>query len=299
MTHPYPRPGAERELAPSVHWAQLHHNIGGSVIERALYDFELLYIVRGALVVRYEEGGPVICGETGDLLLLPSAVRHRIEGAGEPSSTLIGIHFDFFDELEIAQEQDILVQEEAEREGGYCRFPVDAAGAPLFGLHYPQIGPDAATAMDTVVAEFAAGRPGGALVCRGALLQIFALLLRQASEERTRRAAAGHGRAMLGLARRIEDAPGEAWANGRMAASLHLSEDHFIRQFKETLGVSPHSFVQAARYREAKRLLKDTDEKIEAIANAVGYADLHAFSHSFKRWQGVSPREYRKLCRLI
>ena len=37
----------------------------------------------------------------------------------------------------------------------------------------------------------------------------------------------------------------------------------------------------------------------EAIGRRLGYDSLHHFSHVFKRRQGVSPREYRKMCSIL
>jgi YesN/AraC family two-component response regulator len=44
----------------------------------------------------------------------------------------------------------------------------------------------------------------------------------------------------------------------------------------------------------AKELMKDDENKLEAISFEVGYDDYNYFSRVFRRFEGVSPSEYRK-----
>src|SRR5690606_38672011 len=99
--------------------------------------------------------------------------------------------------------------------------------------------------------------------------------------------------AFMHLENELQHAYDASWTVGRMAQLLNVSEDHFIRLFKEFFGKTPYQYLQHIRHQEAKRCLRETDMKIEAIAKHIGYESLHNFSHAFKKWQGVSPREYR------
>ncbi len=51
--------------------------------------------------------------------------------------------------------------------------------------------------------------------------------------------------------------------------------------------------VDQARFQAATRLLADAEIRITDIGMALGYADSAHFSRAFKRWAGVTPREYR------
>jgi two-component system response regulator YesN len=44
---------------------------------------------------------------------------------------------------------------------------------------------------------------------------------------------------------------------------------------------------------KAKELLRFSKEKIVNIAKMVGYNEVYYFSHSFKKYEGVSPKEFR------
>lgn len=291
--HPKPRVISERELAPSVHWASAHRNLFGSDIHRRIYDFELLYIVHGELRVQIGERNENFVARTGGLLLLPSAIRHRISGLAAPHSALLGIHFDFFDEREVAADRDIIVSEPVARDDPFCFLPVGVDGLPIFAEHYPDAPPEAVRLMEAAIEEFAAGKPGYSFACRGLLLQIFAALLRLRNAPAPVPATLRYGAAMRETAAEMAREPGRDWSNAEEAARLYLSEDHYIRLFKRCIGVSPQRYLSAVRNREACRLLGETDIPIERIGRHVGY-EPHRFSHAFKRWQGMSPRDYRR-----
>ncbi len=45
----------------------------------------------------------------------------------------------------------------------------------------------------------------------------------------------------------------------------------------------------------AERLLRDSMLGLESIAQQLGYAEAASFSRAFKRWNGVSPDQWRRL----
>ncbi len=49
------------------------------------------------------------------------------------------------------------------------------------------------------------------------------------------------------------------------------------------------------RVEQAKNLLKNSNMKISEIAEIVGYYDQLTFSKMFKKLEGISPSEYRKI----
>ena len=58
-------------------------------------------------------------------------------------------------------------------------------------------------------------------------------------------------------------------------------------------GLSHSELVDQARYQAATQLLEDTDIRITDIAMELQYTDSANFTRAFKRWAGVTPREYR------
>ncbi len=55
--------------------------------------------------------------------------------------------------------------------------------------------------------------------------------------------------------------------------------------------------IQRLKCDEAKRALEGSDRAIGDIAAGLGFGDPANFARSFKRWTGVSPREYRRSSR--
>jgi AraC-like DNA-binding protein len=83
------------------------------------------------------------------------------------------------------------------------------------------------------------------------------------------------------------------WTLERMARICNLSEEHLRRLCRRELGRSPVHHLMHLRMLRAAELLARTDDKIEVIANEVGYANAFVFSNTFKRSVGWRPSEYR------
>lgn len=80
----------------------------------------------------------------------------------------------------------------------------------------------------------------------------------------------------------------------RMAEFFSLSKYHFIRIFKEYLGITPMKYIRNLRIAKASELLLRTDRTVEEIAEIVGYSTTAGFIENFKAVQGMTPLKYRK-----
>jgi AraC-like DNA-binding protein len=78
------------------------------------------------------------------------------------------------------------------------------------------------------------------------------------------------------------------------ANEVGLSAFHFLRLFRDVLGVTPHQYLVRSRLRRAARLLTDDDRSITDVAFDVGFGDLSNFVRTFHRAAGVSPRGFRR-----
>jgi AraC-like DNA-binding protein len=83
-----------------------------------------------------------------------------------------------------------------------------------------------------------------------------------------------------------------------LAALCHLSEDYFIRRFRQSLGQSPVAYIQERRVTLAAQRLLFSSESIEVIAAQCGFGNRFYFSRVFKRHTGVAPAAYRGVPRL-
>lgn len=86
----------------------------------------------------------------------------------------------------------------------------------------------------------------------------------------------------------------------RDTPSLPLLCDHFsmcrtglCRIFKEENGTSPVHYWIALKIRAAKKMIRQGEENMTQIAEALGFSSIHHFSRMFKRFAGLSPVAYK------
>lgn len=77
-----------------------------------------------------------------------------------------------------------------------------------------------------------------------------------------------------------------------LANECRLSISHFCRAFKQSFGVSVHRYVIHRRIEYAKFLLKSSSSSLAEIALQSGFCDQAAFSRTFGRLAGTSPRRW-------
>jgi AraC family transcriptional regulator len=77
-----------------------------------------------------------------------------------------------------------------------------------------------------------------------------------------------------------------------LANECGLSISHFCRAFKQSFGVSVHRYVIHRRIEYAQFLLKTTSNSLAEIALQSGFCDQAAFSKTFGRLAGTSPRRW-------
>ncbi len=80
-----------------------------------------------------------------------------------------------------------------------------------------------------------------------------------------------------------------------MASRVGVSKYHFMREFKRFTKYSVVEYVNLRRCNRAQILLKDKNNKIFDICVLCGFESSSYFSRVFKKYIGISPKEYRLL----
>lgn len=91
----------------------------------------------------------------------------------------------------------------------------------------------------------------------------------------------------------IESHLGEPLLLCDLAAQASLSEYHFARMFRQSMGVAPHQFVMQRRMARAKALLLSSNQSLTDIALACGFNSASHFSNRFKAAKGITPSQLR------
>ena len=73
-----------------------------------------------------------------------------------------------------------------------------------------------------------------------------------------------------------------------------MSPSYFSRKFKLCTGFGYKEYLITIRILESCNLLSTTNMPITEIAAKCGFEDSNYFGDSFKKINGISPREYRK-----
>lgn len=76
-----------------------------------------------------------------------------------------------------------------------------------------------------------------------------------------------------------------------IAAAVDLSPFHFARLFKKVTGYSPYQFVLKQRVEHAKQLLM-RGQPLAKVAVDAGFFDQSHFTAHFKRFCGVTPKQF-------
>lgn len=80
-----------------------------------------------------------------------------------------------------------------------------------------------------------------------------------------------------------------------VASEFFIDKHYLARLFKAQYGVTLVTYLQQVRITHAKQMLRFTDQSIEEIGFECGIGEPHYFSRVFRKLEGISPREFRRL----
>ena len=78
----------------------------------------------------------------------------------------------------------------------------------------------------------------------------------------------------------------------KIADEVGISRVHLHRKMKELTGQTPHDFIRNIRLKQAAHLLASNNMNITEVMYACGFNNSASFSTIFKKFYGMSPRDY-------
>ncbi len=79
-----------------------------------------------------------------------------------------------------------------------------------------------------------------------------------------------------------------------VANHFYLSEAHTARIIKKQMDTTFSKMVMEMKMSEAKKEILDSDIPLAALAEKLGYNSYYGFFSAFKRYFGISPKEFRE-----
>lgn len=212
----------------------------------------------------------------GDIVLIPAGVQHQVSWDREIECTFLALEPTY-----IAQ----IAREETDLES--IEF------VPRFAQSDPLIYQIALA----LKRELESGELSSQLYVEAATMLLAAHLLRHYSTSQLslQTDVGGLSRASLNQVIEYIDAHlTEDLSVSEIAASISMSQYHFTRLFKQSLGVAPYQYVIQRRVAFAKQLLASPNLSITQVSQQIGFYTPNQFSHFFRRHTGLSPKEYQQ-----
>jgi AraC family transcriptional regulator len=79
-----------------------------------------------------------------------------------------------------------------------------------------------------------------------------------------------------------------------LATLISMSESHFSRSFKQSMGIAPYQYLMQQRVERAKELLEKRLIAISTIALDCGFANQTHLTKVFRQMTGMTPKAYQK-----
>lgn len=92
----------------------------------------------------------------------------------------------------------------------------------------------------------------------------------------------------------VHQEPGRDWTVETLAREVAMSRSAFAARFASLVGEPPLHYLARWRMNVALDRFSSEDATVADIAASLGYQSEAAFSRSFKRFAGISPREARR-----
>jgi AraC-like DNA-binding protein len=237
----------------------------------------------------------------GDCFILPRGLPFRI--ATDLSLEPV-LYTDAFARLGMRREAPEVIAGARYIAGGFFRFTGGHAEILLHSLppivHIRREADKAAMrwSLERMREELRDPQPGGSLIAQQLaymmLIQALRLHLADTSSAGPGWLSALSDKHMSIAITSMHNDPGHPWTLQSLAERVGMSRSVFALRFRETVGATPMEYLARWRMLLAADRLKNSSDRLSAIAQSLGYESESAFGKAFRRVMGCSPRKYTR-----
>ena len=288
------------KLNPYVREAQHIFGTSGDyfVPYRIIYDYEIMYIVKGELTVIVDN--EAIISEKNDCIIIQPFLRHKQLIADGKSCEYYGIHLDFFyDETNTDFNSREIYSKPCEQRK--FEVQVDPTLSKRKSYSFSKIGEfekftvTQSARFERIFNEIyqchIQNDELSVLAMKAnVLLLIQTILIDLVSSN----GAANQNEIVSNFITYTTNHFKEDINITELAKQYGFSPNYFSKLFKTIINKTPKEFLINVRLDEAKKLLKLGLYTVSEVCTMVGYDDLHYFSRLFKQKEGVSPASFAK-----
>lgn len=121
------------------------------------------------------------------------------------------------------------------------------------------------------------------------LVEFYRLANNKASEEQT-----GENHTILSAVNYITSHYAEDITLEQLCSVAGVTKQHLCKLFKKTFNMRPVEYITKHRIAQAKRRLRTTNDTVKEISLDLGFKDSTYFCRVFRRYELMTPVEYRK-----
>ena len=263
-----------------------------ALTDRIIFDYELLYVKEGEIALTL--GGDTFTGKPRDLFLLCPGERHSID-FHPPYVRQPHVHFDLFYQ-EDSPEVPVNLKSFA-KITPVERQMVRKHRPDLFPVPFPTVIHLRNTAafesiLFEIITTFEQNPPYAELELKGLMLNLLVCLSREIywinNPDWYK-----HVNLITEIGQYLAANTNREISLDELAAQFNINKYYLIRLFKGNYQEPPIHFHLKKRLEAAKQLLQFTNFSITEVAEKTGFPSIHTFCRSFKRIEGMSPKQFR------
>jgi AraC-like DNA-binding protein len=280
------------KLSPIIRRAMYHKACRMVLKPRIIFDYELLYLLKGNLKVFID--GKEYMLTPGSMVLFKPGKCHEFVLLGNDEAHMPHVHFDaeFYDDYKAVPINFKLREQCSHEELGLIRPDILSES-----LNFPDVlsidnHKEVLKLLLDIIGYSERGDADSILLQRALMLNIL-YLIQTGLKAKNDTLFFKNSRNLELSSRYIIEHYNEKIYIDQLSKIACLSTYHFERLFKKSYGISPQGFQMRYRIEKSKELIKFTSMSLGSIAEKVGYADIHSFNKAFKRLVGIPPSKYR------